>query len=220
MANVLIGCIVDNAIVLWTDANPADFNYSRRNLIQVGAQCVALHDDLAPWLPIMEPILANPTLSDLPADQLANALSQQLKSLSGGPVNPLGLIVAGFVANGGPTLLGLHSTQTFDITRYPFSVVAGVPPAIWGYLSSVLPKIPETLDNVIDMCLIAGLAYHKILQFSVVDSPTGSAIALQSLGQSLYWMPEAEVQQRQAHNSRRLHALRSSLTNQLQGFYR
>lgn len=218
MANVLIAHIVQNAIVLWTDANPADANYSRRNFFQVGTQCVALHDDFLPWLPVIQPILANPDLIGLPADELADALSQQLRSLSSGPVNAFGLIIAGFVANGSPALLGLHSAQTFDITRYPISVCAGVPLAIWGYLSSVLQTIAENLDNVIDMCLIAGLAYQKVQRFAMGlgFSTLGSAIVLVSPRQELYWVPEAEIQQRQAYNDRRLHTLQASLTNQLQ----
>jgi hypothetical protein len=220
MANVLIAHIIDNEIVLWTDANPVDENYTRRNFFQVGNHCVVLHDDLVPWLSIIQPILANPTLSSLPADQLADAISQQLRSLSGGPINLFGLIIAGFVANGSPVLLGLHSAQAYVGIRYPTSVSAGVIPAIWNYLISVLQTIPKTLDNVIDMCLIAGLAYREVQQFSGPAFSAGSAIAIVSQRQILYWVPEAEIQQRQAHNNRRLHALRLGLTNQLQGFSR
>jgi hypothetical protein len=97
-------------------------------------------------------------------------------------------------------------------------VSAGVPPAIWSYLVSILGTIPKTLDNVIDMCLIAGLAYGEMLQFSTPTFLVGSAIAIVSPSQNLYWVPEAEIQQRLAHNNRRLHALRLSLINQLQGF--
>jgi hypothetical protein len=220
MANVLIAHIAGSAIVLWTDANPGDENYSRRNFIPVGTQCVVLHDDLLPWLPIIQSILANPALSALPADQLADTLSQQLRSLPNAPVNSFGLIIAGFVANSSPALLGLHSAQTYTVRRYPTSVSAGVLPAIWNYLLSVLQTIPKTLDNVIDMCLIAGLAYREVQQFSMLAFPVGSTIAIVSPSQNLYWMPEAEIEQRQAHNNRRLHALRLSLTNQLQGFSR
>ncbi len=81
MANALIAHIIDNAIVIWTDANPGDENYSRRNFIPLGTQCVVLHDDFLPWLPIIQPILTNPTLSGLPADQMADTLSQQLRNL-------------------------------------------------------------------------------------------------------------------------------------------
>lgn len=220
MANVLIAHIIDSAIVLWTDANPGDEDYSRRNFIPVGTQCVVLHDDLLPWLPIIQPILANPSLSALPADQLADTLSQQLRSLPSAPVNSFGLIIAGFVANGSPALLGLHSVRTYTITRYPTTVSAGVLPAIWNYLLSVLKTVPKTLDNVIDMCLIAGLAYREVQQFSTLAFAVGSTIAIVSPSQNLYWVPEAEVQQRQARNNRRLHALGLSLTNQLQGFSR
>jgi hypothetical protein len=102
MANVLIAHIVDNAIVLWTDANPGDENYSRRNFIPVGTQCIVLHDDFLPWLPAIRSILANSGLSALPADELADRLRQQLISLPSAPVNSFGLIIAGFVANGNP----------------------------------------------------------------------------------------------------------------------
>lgn len=216
MANFLIAYIVDNAIVLWTDATPGDENYSRQNFCPVGTQCVVLHDDWLPWFPIIRPILADSALSALPADQLADGLSQHLISLPNGPVNLFGLIIAGFSANGSPTLLGFHSLQTYTVKRYPITVSAGIPPAIWSYLVAVLQSIPRTLDDVINMCLIAGLAYREAHQFSASAFPVGSAIAIVSPSQNLYWVPEAEIQQRQAHNNRRLNALRLSLVNQLQ----
>lgn len=216
MANVLIAHPVENTIVIWTDANPEDESYSRRNFIPVGRQCVVMHDDFLPWLPTMRSMLADPALSTSPADQLASTLSQQLTSLPNAPVNPLGVIIAGFFADGSPVLLGLHSIQTYAVTRFPASVSAGLAPAIWTYLASVLQTIPRTFDNVVDMCLIAGLAYREVHLLSA----TASAIAVVSQSQSLYWMPYAEIQRRQTQNNHRLHALRLGLTNQVQEFSR
>lgn len=215
MANVVIAQIVENTIVIWTDADPANPNYSRRNFIEIGPQCLVLHDDFLPWLPIVQPLAADPTINTLPVDELANSVSSRLRGLPNAPQNPVGLIIAGFVSSGGPAIIGLHSANGFAPTRFPRTVSAGLPASIWNYLAAVLQTIPATRDNAIDMGLIAGLVYHSVV-FSQADLPAGSATLIQSAGQNPYWIPDGEIMLRQAHNNRRLQALQGNLINQLQ----
>lgn len=215
MASVIIAQIVENTVVIWTDANPADPNYARQNFIEIGSQCIVMHDDFLPWVSITQPFSTDPTLMTLPVDELANGISQRLQNLATAPQNRVGHIVAGFTRNGSAAIIGLHSINRFVPTRYFTSVCAGLPVSIWAYLASILQTIPVNRDNAIDMCLIAGLVYNRVV-FSPMGLPAGSAIAILSPGQNPYWMSDAEITQRQTHNNRRLHSLQGHLINQLQ----
>jgi hypothetical protein len=209
MANSLFVHIAENTVIIWTDANPTDPDLSRRNIIEIGTQCIALHGDFVPWLPIVQKIVADAKLKSLPADQLATTLSQRLLRVSSPPQNGIGIIVTGF-ANGIPVIIGLHSLYKFVTTPYPLYIIAEMPTAIWAYLASILNIIPRTMDNVIDICLMGGAIHHKVL----TNTLPGSIIVIVSPGQSPFWLPDADITSRQSHNNRRLQALQLNLIRQ------
>jgi hypothetical protein len=218
MANSFIALIINNTIVIWTDANPADQNYTRRNIIEIGSQCICLHDDFVPWIPKLHQILSNPDLRSMPADLLANYLTGQLQEQQHQYFNDLGLVVAGFTSNGICSLWGLHTKKNFEVIRFPGMVSDGIlPTSILSYLFSVYRTIPQDLDNAIDIMLMANYAYNRIGANSALNYPAGSAIVLISQNQNPFWIPAAELANRQAHNLRRLHSLQINMSHQIQG---
>jgi hypothetical protein len=216
MANALIFYIVQNEIILWTDGDPSDQSYSRRNVIEIGSQCAVLCGDFVPWIPHINQFLTDPNITSMPCEQLANQLSVQCQNLPNKPNNNFGIIVAGFNTQGVAAILGNHSTRNFGII--PFStVVDGIPISIWNYLLSILQTIPENHDNVIDLMLIAGNLYIKEGLFRPFNHPAESTIVIMSKNSPPFWLPAAELSQRQEHNNRRLQALQIKLNHQLQG---
>lgn len=209
MGSVVIALITDNDIILWTDSTPGDAAFSRRNVLNVSGNVVALHDQVDAWLPTVSPLLAQPALLNLPVDQLAQNLSQALSARAGTIQGDLGLIVGGFLADGGPAVFGLHSERNFGIRPFYPSVIGGLPPAIWNYLLSVFASTPQNQDNAIDILLMAGEFYHDIVLSRYRGGPKGSAIGILRRGQSISWLSDEEIEEGRARNARRLHTLQS-----------
>ena len=214
MATVVIAHTVNNSILLWTDAAPADQAYSRRNVVEVGLHAVALHDDVDAWLPIIRPVLGDRSLRTMPVDQLATHLGQQLQGRAPDTDAYIGVIVAGFLPNGSPCLLGLHSGRDFQTLRFGPSVIGGLPPSLFEYLRASLQTIPQTFDNVADRLLMAGDVYYEVV-LAQYGLPRGAAVAVLKPGQTLAWLPDLDIENRLAHNRRRLHALQLGITRYL-----
>lgn len=213
MANVVIGHIVEDAVVLWTDGAFGDETYSHRNIVPVGNNCVAFHDGVEAWLGQLVPILSDTSLVSYPLNELADALVPQLQALRQSTPQHIGIVIIGFQPTGAPQLVGLHSGRNFD--RRPFwpSIIGGVPACIWNYLVSTLRGIPNTFDNVVDKLLLTGDAYHEIV-LSGAGSPRFSAVAVLRHQQGLSWLPTEELSERLARNGRRTHALHQNLARQ------
>lgn len=214
MANVLIAYTTEDAVVLWTDGALGDETYSRRNIVVVGSNCVALHDQVEAWLGQLSPILSDSALTALPANRLANALIPQLQTAAHTTPAPLGVVVAGFQPNGRPLLLGLHSGRNFEVLPFRPSVIGGLPPSIWNYLVSALRGVPNTFDNVVGKLLLAGDVYHEVV-LSRTGSPKASAVAVLRNGEGLSWLSNEDVSERVARNGRRLHNFHQHLSRYL-----
>lgn len=213
MANVVIGHVVEDTVVLWTDGAFGDETYSHRNVVPVGNKCVALHDNVEAWLGQLVPILSDTSLASYPLNELVNALVPQLQALRQSKPQHIGIVIAGFQPNGAPQLVGLHSERNFD--RRPFwpFVIGGLPVCILNYLISTLRGIPNTFDNVVDKLLLAGDAYHETV-LSKSGLPRFSAVAVLRLEQGLSWLPTEELSERLARNGRRTYALHQNLARQ------
>jgi hypothetical protein len=221
MANTFISYAIGSTIVIWTDANLADDNYTRRNIIQVGSQCICLHGDFVPWVPRVKQILSAPNVNSLPSDQLAIHLSEQLRDPHNQLPNAFGLVVSGFTGNGLCNLSGLTSHMNYNVNAYLGSVVDGnLPISIWSYLLSVFSTIPQSLESATDLLLMAAFIYSRIGVLSQLNYSAGSAIVILSQNQNPYWVPEVEIKRNQDHNSRRLQSLQMNLTRQVQELFK
>jgi hypothetical protein len=202
LANAVIAYAADDCLLVWTDADAADEAYSRRNIFEVGSHCLALHDAVEPWIPVMQQVLASSKLVGLPLDQLAREVGPQLVQAAqqvAQPLPNLGVIVAGFSPAGVPNTFGLRSEQRFAATGFGPLLVEGLPSSIFSYFASTLQFLPGTEENVRDLLILMGDVYAETV-FGSSGFPRDAEIAVLQRGQSLRWTAREDIAAGRAHN--------------------
>jgi hypothetical protein len=221
LANTFLARKTNNMIVVWTDADSQNQNHTRRNILEIGSQAIILHGDFVPWISKIQQIIAgSPNLTSLTADQLAAFFATQIRDPKYSIPNFLGIVIAGFL-NGSASLLGITTLGTPTTVTYQTLVIDGnLPASIGNYLLSVSETIPDNLDNGIDILLMTASVYNKVGTISQLKFLSGHAVVILSKNQNPYWVPDAEIEKREAHNLRRLQSLQLNLSGQIKGLIR
>jgi hypothetical protein len=217
VANALITCAREDALIVWTDAKPADDAFTRRNVFAVGPHCVGLHDGVDAWLPIVRTVVEDESLASLPVDELADQLHQRLRGVASRPDDPLGVLVLGFLPTGRPGVFGIHSERDFEIKPGRFYLYGGpVPSPIMGYLIEMFRSLPSSFDDLVDQMLLAGdVCQHVLLRR--LDFPAASAIASLRIGSGLTWLTDSDVLARRQRNALRLQRVRRGMMGYFAG---